>query len=119
MKREKFNLERRNAAQAGKLALALYYEDRRGYENVHVLPGTERFDMRTIIDGTYEIVLSSVTSGMVKISLEGMETAGDAIRAFDDGKNVPNEFVCSSECNYTHFAIVYPQDKSVKISTLA
>ena len=118
VKREKFSLQRRNPAQAGKLALALYYEDH-GYEKVEVLSDNERFHMATALDGKYEIVLWGVTSGMAKVPLDGMPTAGVAIRNFDSGKGGLNDFLSKSECQYTHFAIVYGLEKSVLISTLS
>lgn len=141
MNSAKFNLERRNPAQAGKLSMALYFEDH-GYE-ANVLPGTERFHMGTpvINDGESnfdlpsnvtgyqigspikrefdKIVLWGVTSGMAQVPLKGMDTAGEAIRAFDSGKGGLNDFLSKSECQYTHFAIVYESEKVVKISTLS
>jgi hypothetical protein len=141
---KKFNLERRNLTQAGKLTLAIFYEAH-GYE-VNVLSGIERFDMRTPIinpgqsdfclpekfsdyydfkigspikRGVDKIVLWGVTSGMSEVPLENVESAGLAIRAFDSGKGGLNDFLGSSERQYTHFAILYENEKSVEISTLA
>jgi hypothetical protein len=140
---KKFNLERRNSTQAGKLTLAIFYEAH-GYE-VNVFTGIERFDMRTPIinpgqtfclpesisdhfdykigppikRGVDKIVLWGVTSGMSEVPLENVESAGIAIRAFDSGAGGLNVFLSSSERQYTHFAILYENEKSVKISSLA
>ena len=139
MNNAKFKIERRNPAQAGKLALALHFEDH-DYE-VNVLIGTTQFHLGTpvITEGEafempnevtgYEIgspiqrecdkiVLWGVTSGMANVPLETIRTAGSAIRAFDSGKGGLNEFLGKSERQYTHFAIVYNSTKSVTISTL-
>jgi hypothetical protein len=106
----------KNPKQAGNLVLKLYWESH-GYK-ADPIPHTEQFDMRTTLDGTFEIVLWGATSGMAKVPLEGMTTAGEAIRAFDNGEGGLNEFLSKSECQYTHFSIVYLKERNVKISNL-
>ena len=122
---ERFNLQRRNPCQAGKLVLALYFENH-GYENVQVLSGTaDAFDMRTPYDGTYKIVMWGPVMGMAEAQpLPDAKTAGDVIRLFVDGherahSEKPYAFVASSETPYSHYAVVYDEQGKVLISTLS
>ncbi len=118
METKKFNLQRRNSSQAGFLGLAIYYENR-GYDVEVLSDRTKRFDMRTSLASISQITLYGVTSGMAKVPTEGFETVGQAINSFDSGQGGLNEFLAESECLYTHFCIVYDNEKIVKISTLS